>query len=64
MPAGRLEVRSTSRPPLELQEATLARRGHADVVIMAAAVADYRPSDVADAKIKKETQGDALDLVS
>jgi phosphopantothenoylcysteine decarboxylase/phosphopantothenate--cysteine ligase len=29
---------------------------------MAAAVADYRPEIVADAKIKKETQGDTLDL--
>ena len=50
------------RPTLELQEATLLAAGTADIVIMAAAVADYRPEDVADAKIKKETQGDALDL--
>ena len=34
----------------------------ADVVIMAAAVADYRPESVADTKIKKETQGDTLQL--
>lgn len=47
---------------LELQEATLLAAGTADVVIMAAAVADYRPETVADAKIKKETQGDTLDL--
>ena len=47
---------------LELQEATLLAAGTADLVIMAAAVADYRPEVVADAKIKKEQQGDALDL--
>jgi phosphopantothenoylcysteine decarboxylase / phosphopantothenate---cysteine ligase len=46
----------------ELQEATLLAAGQADTVIMAAAVADYRPEAVADAKIKKETQGDTLDL--
>jgi phosphopantothenoylcysteine decarboxylase/phosphopantothenate--cysteine ligase len=34
----------------------------ADVVIMAAAVADYRPDTVAESKIKKETQGDILTL--
>jgi phosphopantothenoylcysteine decarboxylase/phosphopantothenate--cysteine ligase len=34
----------------------------ADVVIMAAAVADYRPETVAGEKIKKETQGETLQL--
>jgi phosphopantothenoylcysteine decarboxylase/phosphopantothenate--cysteine ligase len=34
----------------------------ADVVIMAAAVADYRPESIAATKIKKETQGDILQL--
>jgi phosphopantothenoylcysteine decarboxylase/phosphopantothenate--cysteine ligase len=34
----------------------------ADVVIMAAAVADYRPESVADSKIKKDVQGDVLKL--
>ncbi|TQL47980.1 phosphopantothenoylcysteine decarboxylase/phosphopantothenate--cysteine ligase [Homoserinimonas aerilata] len=38
-----------------------AARG-ADVVIMAAAVADYRPEDVAPSKIKKDQQGDELSL--
>ncbi len=33
-----------------------------DVVIMAAAVADYRPENVAESKIKKDGQGDVLDL--
>ncbi len=46
----------------ELQEATLLAAGQADTVIMAAAVADYRPETIADAKIKKEHQGDTLDL--
>ncbi|MEO5921658.1 MAG: bifunctional phosphopantothenoylcysteine decarboxylase/phosphopantothenate--cysteine ligase CoaBC [Pseudolysinimonas sp.] len=47
---------------LELQEATLLAAGQVDTIIMAAAVADYRPESVADAKIKKEKQGDTLDL--
>jgi phosphopantothenoylcysteine decarboxylase/phosphopantothenate--cysteine ligase len=46
----------------ELQEATLLAAGQADTVIMAAAVADYRPEAIAEAKIKKEKQGDTLDL--
>ncbi|WP_106209994.1 bifunctional phosphopantothenoylcysteine decarboxylase/phosphopantothenate--cysteine ligase CoaBC [Glaciihabitans tibetensis] len=33
-----------------------------DAVIMAAAVADYRPETVAEAKIKKDSQGDRLEL--
>ena len=33
-----------------------------DIVIMAAAVADYRPVSVAEAKIKKELQGDTMQL--
>jgi phosphopantothenoylcysteine decarboxylase/phosphopantothenate--cysteine ligase len=47
---------------LELQEAALLSAGTADLIIMAAAVADYRPDTVADHKIKKEAQGDTLDL--
>jgi phosphopantothenoylcysteine decarboxylase/phosphopantothenate--cysteine ligase len=47
---------------LELAEAVAAAAPDADVVIMAAAVADYRPETVAQSKIKKETQGDSLDL--
>ena len=47
---------------LELQEAALLAAGTAELVIMAAAVADYRPETVADRKIKKEAQGDTLDL--
>lgn len=47
---------------LELAEAVEAAAPEADVVIMAAAVADYRPESVAETKIKKDTQGDVLNL--
>ena len=47
---------------LELRDAVTDAAPDADVVIMAAAVADYRPESVAEAKIKKETQGDVLNL--
>jgi phosphopantothenoylcysteine decarboxylase/phosphopantothenate--cysteine ligase len=47
---------------LELADATAEEAARADVVIMAAAVADYRPETVAQSKIKKEKQGDVLDL--
>jgi phosphopantothenoylcysteine decarboxylase/phosphopantothenate--cysteine ligase len=47
---------------LELSDAVTAAAITADVVIMAAAVADYRPESIAEAKIKKETQGDILQL--
>lgn len=47
---------------LELSEATLRAAEDADVVVMAAAVADYRPEQVAERKIKKESQGDVLEL--
>ncbi|NRD07515.1 bifunctional phosphopantothenoylcysteine decarboxylase/phosphopantothenate--cysteine ligase CoaBC [Rathayibacter agropyri] len=47
---------------LELREAALAAAPDADIVIMAAAVADYRPAAIADAKITKEQQGDRLTL--
>jgi len=47
---------------LELAEAVRQAAQDADVVIMAAAVADYRPEVVADSKIKKEIAGDRLTL--
>jgi phosphopantothenoylcysteine decarboxylase / phosphopantothenate---cysteine ligase len=47
---------------LELEAAVKRLAPAADTVIMAAAVADYRPEAVAEAKIKKETQGDRLSL--
>lgn len=46
----------------DLREAMREEASNADVIVMAAAVADYRPENVADAKIKKETQGDDLVL--
>jgi phosphopantothenoylcysteine decarboxylase/phosphopantothenate--cysteine ligase len=59
-PAG-VEVREVSTTE-ELRGATLAAASGADVVVMAAAVADYRPESVAEGKIKKEQQGDELAL--
>ncbi len=47
---------------LELQAAVAQSADAADVIIMAAAVADYRPQSVAESKIKKEQQGDILQL--
>jgi phosphopantothenoylcysteine decarboxylase / phosphopantothenate---cysteine ligase len=38
----------------EMRGATLAAAGDADVVVMAAAVADFRPKAIADSKIKKD----------
>lgn len=56
-PAGVEIVRiATAR---ELAEEMTSRAAHADVVIMAAAVADFRPVSVADAKIKKGDAGPA-----
>lgn len=41
----------------QLQQAVLAAAEHADMLIMAAAVADFRPADYAQAKIKKTEDG-------
>ncbi|SEB82469.1 phosphopantothenoylcysteine decarboxylase / phosphopantothenate--cysteine ligase [Paramicrobacterium humi] len=46
----------------QLREAMLERAASADVVIMAAAVADYRPEDVSDTKMKKEADGGPVTL--
>jgi len=46
----------------ELRIAMLTEAARADVVVMAAAVADYRPQRVSGSKIKKESQGDELAL--
>lgn len=56
-----VDVRHVSTT-LELQEAALLAAGTAELIIMAAAVADYRPESVADGKIKKEAQGDVFEL--
>jgi phosphopantothenoylcysteine decarboxylase/phosphopantothenate--cysteine ligase len=51
---------------LELQEAVTAAAQSADIVVMTAAVADYRPSQVRDSKIKKTEAGEpiALELIA
>jgi phosphopantothenoylcysteine decarboxylase/phosphopantothenate--cysteine ligase len=49
------------RSAREMHAAVLERAGHADVVIMAAAVADYAPEHPADQKVAKS--GDTLTLV-
>ncbi len=59
--AGLADVREVGTTA-ELQDAARAAAGDADVVVMAAAVADYRPDEVADGKIKKEDRGDELTL--
>ena len=46
----------------ELQEATTTAAEFADVVIMAAAVSDYRPESIAEDKIKKAIHGDRLTI--
>jgi phosphopantothenoylcysteine decarboxylase/phosphopantothenate--cysteine ligase len=46
----------------ELADAAFAAAQGADVVIMAAAVADYRPESAVAEKIKKDQQGDELEL--
>jgi phosphopantothenoylcysteine decarboxylase / phosphopantothenate---cysteine ligase len=46
----------------ELRDAVLATLPDADAVVMAAAVADYRPADVASRKLKKRDQGDELTI--
>ena len=46
----------------DMFEAVTARSGAQDIIIKAAAVADYRPASVAGDKIKKSASGDDLDL--
>jgi phosphopantothenoylcysteine decarboxylase/phosphopantothenate--cysteine ligase len=59
-----IAVRTVSST-LELQETLQAETAAADIVIMAAAVADYRPALVQAGKIKKDVAGDrvSLDLI-
>ena len=52
-------VRSTR----EMQQAMAARAHDADVIIMAAAVADFRPSAESDTKLKKGEADDALSTI-
>ncbi|QKS18211.1 bifunctional phosphopantothenoylcysteine decarboxylase/phosphopantothenate synthase [Curtobacterium sp. Csp2] len=46
----------------ELADAVHAAAAEADVVVMTAAVADYRPAEVLEAKLKKDDQGDRMTL--
>lgn len=61
-PVGVTEVRVDTA--LEMQEAVLRHCHQADVLVMAAAVADFRPKSVAGQKIKKkdETEGLTIEL--
>ncbi|WP_144763265.1 phosphopantothenate--cysteine ligase family flavoprotein [Curtobacterium sp. 9128] len=47
---------------LELADAVHAAAAEADVVVMTAAVADYRPAEVLAEKLKKDAQGDRMTL--
>ncbi|MEC5149586.1 bifunctional phosphopantothenoylcysteine decarboxylase/phosphopantothenate--cysteine ligase CoaBC [Cryobacterium sp. GrIS_2_6] len=60
VPAG-IETRLVGTA-LELQSAVTEAAAGADAVIMAAAVADYRPATVRGDKIKKDDEGDTLTL--
>ena len=51
-PAGTRVIRVTSA--LEMRDAVLAETAGADAVVMAAAVADFRPAERSDAKVKKD----------
>ncbi|GAA4743393.1 bifunctional phosphopantothenoylcysteine decarboxylase/phosphopantothenate--cysteine ligase CoaBC [Amnibacterium soli] len=54
-------VRVVAAPTAEaMLAAAVAEAADADLVIMAAAVADYRPAEVAQAKLKKDDLGDVL----
>ncbi|PYI54352.1 bifunctional phosphopantothenoylcysteine decarboxylase/phosphopantothenate--cysteine ligase CoaBC [Paenibacillus flagellatus] len=61
LPAGVEVVRVQST--LDMMDAVLARFGETDVVVKAAAVADYRPAQRADQKIKKNDDTMTLELV-
>ena len=54
-PAGVRVVRVETA--MEMRETVLREAVHADAVVMAAAVADFRPADVVDSKIKKGDDG-------
>jgi phosphopantothenoylcysteine decarboxylase/phosphopantothenate--cysteine ligase len=59
-PAGAKVVRAVSAA--DLRAAVLDAAEHADVVVMAAAVADFRPAERRDAKIKKSAEADPAPL--
>ena len=47
---------------VQMRDAVVARIASADVVLFAAAVADFRPQDARDAKMKRSESGGALDV--
>ena len=47
----------------DLLEAVLAEAADADVLVMAAAVADFRPAEVSDAKMKKGEKAERLEAL-
>lgn len=55
----RIDVTSAA----QMHKAVLAQAGHADIFISCAAVADYRPANVTEQKIKKNEQHLTLELV-
>jgi phosphopantothenoylcysteine decarboxylase/phosphopantothenate--cysteine ligase len=61
LPAPRGVERVSVTSAAEMHDAMLSRAPSSDVVVMVAAVADYRPAQVADLKIKKR-KGEALSL--
>lgn len=62
IPAGDAATVVTVSTTLELEAMVRAHAPEADVIIMAAAVADYRPDSVADTKLKKDQLGDTLTM--
>ncbi|TYL50790.1 bifunctional phosphopantothenoylcysteine decarboxylase/phosphopantothenate--cysteine ligase CoaBC [Agromyces mariniharenae] len=58
---GGCDIRRVSTA-LELQDAVTDAAREADVVVMAAAVADYRPADVSESKLKKDASDSGLTL--
>jgi phosphopantothenoylcysteine decarboxylase/phosphopantothenate--cysteine ligase len=59
----RVDVRSTLEMQRALDAAMGADLGDADALVMTAAVADYRPKVVHDAKLKRDDAGRTLELV-
>lgn len=51
------------RSAVQMEEAITARRGEADAIVMAAAVADYRPASAAEHKLKKTEGPMTVELV-
>jgi phosphopantothenoylcysteine decarboxylase/phosphopantothenate--cysteine ligase len=56
-----VELREVSTA-LQMQDAATAASADADVIVMAAAVADYRPVEVSEGKIKKDDRGESMTL--